>query len=112
MLTRTGLHGTRKQWTVTGALRADAGRVAVLLLLAPLAACGGEPDMGSMTKQEAIDTCNEAVAKKVDAGWKSEAATASKDDRYWDVRGTSSDGFYHCSINAVNGKVLTMYLPM
>ena len=112
MLTPTGLRGTRRRWLVTGALRADASRVAILMVLAFLAACGGEADMGSMTKQQAIDTCKKAVARRVDAGWKSEAADASKDDRYWDVRGSSSTGFYHCNINAVNGKVLTMYLPM
>lgn len=86
------------------------GKVLALLALIPLAACGG-PDLGSMTKQEAIDTCNKAVAAKVDAGWRSDGASAAKDDRYWDVNGTSSQGFYHCAINAVNGKILTMYLP-
>jgi hypothetical protein len=64
-----------------------------------------------MTKQEAIDTCDKAVGKQVAPGWKSESATAQKDDRYWDVRGTSDAGFYHCAINAVNGKVVTMVLP-
>ncbi len=82
----------------------------LLALLAPLAACGG-PDLGSMTKQEAIDACDKAVAKKVDAGWTSDGATAQKDDRYWDVRGTSNAGFYHCNINAVDGNITTMLLP-
>ena len=87
------------------------GKVLALLALLPLAACGG-PDLGSMTKREAIATCHKAIAAHVDAGWRADSASASKDDRYWDVQGTSSRGFYQCDVNAVNGKVLTMYLPM
>ena len=82
----------------------------MVVLLAPLAACSG-PDTGSMTRQEAIDICDQAVVEKVAPGWKSDAAQAQKDDRYWDVRGTSEAGFYHCTINAVNGKIITMVLP-
>lgn len=64
-----------------------------------------------MTKKEAIDTCNEAVAKKVDAAWRSDGATAKRFDRYWDVHGVSEAGFYDCNINAVSGNITTMLLP-
>ena len=98
---------------MTGAQRGRRGPLAVLLLVS-LAACG-QPDTGVMTKGEAIDKCNHAIAaaKTVAAGWRSETADAVKDDRYWTVNGTGiPGGFYSCTINAVNRKILTYVGPL
>jgi hypothetical protein len=82
--------------------------------VASLAACG-QADTGSMTKDEAIDKCRHAIAaaKTAPAGWRSDAADAVKEDRYWTVNGTGTPGgFYSCTINAVNRKILTYVGPL
>lgn len=77
----------------------------VLLLLLPLAACGGA-DKGSMTKGAAIRVCHRALVAR-DSTFRTQGAVAHKRDRYWDVEGIAKgSGYYKCTINAVNGKIL------
>lgn len=76
----------------------------LVLLMAPLTACGGEPDTGDMPKQAAIAKCARAVQKQ--GADEVTAAATIKADRYWEVTGTTTTGTFHCVINAVNEDVV------
>jgi hypothetical protein len=81
------------------------------LLLCPLTACAGGPDLGDMTEENAIAACNkkaEQVTRAEGVEWSPKRAVADKHDRYWEVQGESRAGaYYKCRVNAVNGDFLT-----
>jgi hypothetical protein len=71
-------------------------------LLSPLilvVACAD--DSGDMTKTEAIKACQAYVRESIPA-MEFKSAEATKDDRYWEVSGTTDRGNYRCVVNALD----------
>lgn len=75
-----------------------------LLGVSLLSACAD--DAGDMTKQEAIAECQRFVKEDV-TDMRFESAVASKDDRYWEVTGTTDRGNYRCVVNALDHKAFS-----
>jgi hypothetical protein len=69
--------------------------------LAALPFSGCADGAGDMTKTAAIAECQRYVKEEVPE-MRFMTAVASKDDRYWEVSGTTDRGNYRCVVDALD----------